>query len=248
MARRAKTSASEPVRESARSPMERTSTSDQAACIVRERILRGELARGATIHELALANSLGISRNTMREAVRVLVREGLVRHNLHRGLTVSVLTETDIADIFRARVMLETSAVEGARTATRAELLSLQNAVDAVDVAVASGDGAEVVQADLNVHRRIVALLRSQRLNQHLEALIAELRLGLLTLDHDRKSLDDLRAKHQQMLTFLTSGRYREAANALKAHLAESERHLRAAASGQDPARLKGRRPRAKQT
>ena len=90
----------------------RQSTADQVAALLRERIVRGELQPGTPLREVPLAASIGISRNTMREAIRALVHEGLVRHNVHRGVTVTKLTENDVADIYRVRRLLECAAVE----------------------------------------------------------------------------------------------------------------------------------------
>ena len=48
----------------------RSSAVDQVAEAVREMILRGELAPGTRLREVQMAESIGISRNTARDAVR----------------------------------------------------------------------------------------------------------------------------------------------------------------------------------
>ena len=50
-----------------------------------------------------MAESIGISRNTLRDAIRVLARQGLVTHTMHRGAVVTTLSEEDVADLFRVR-------------------------------------------------------------------------------------------------------------------------------------------------
>jgi len=55
-----------------RAQINRVSVADQAAAILRQRILNGELRPGTPLQEIPLAASLGVSRNTMREAVRIL--------------------------------------------------------------------------------------------------------------------------------------------------------------------------------
>jgi DNA-binding transcriptional MocR family regulator len=69
-----------------RSQIHRVSIADQVASVLRQRILDGELRPGTPLQELSLAASLGVSRNTMREALRILALEGLLHRNLHRGL------------------------------------------------------------------------------------------------------------------------------------------------------------------
>ena len=51
----------------------------------------GALAGNALgLDRAALAESLQISRNTLREAFRVLTREGLLKHEPNRGVSVAV--------------------------------------------------------------------------------------------------------------------------------------------------------------
>ena len=72
-----------------RSQIHRLSVADQVASVLRQRILDGELRPGTPLQELSLATALGVSRNTMREALRILALEGLLHRNLHRGVVVS---------------------------------------------------------------------------------------------------------------------------------------------------------------
>jgi len=60
-----------------RTQLNRVSVADQVAALLRQRILEGEFRPGAQLQELPLASSLGVSRNTMREAIRILSIEGL---------------------------------------------------------------------------------------------------------------------------------------------------------------------------
>ena len=46
---------------------------------------------------------LRVSRNTLREAFRLLSHEGLLVHELHRGVFVRELDEADLVDLYRLR-------------------------------------------------------------------------------------------------------------------------------------------------
>jgi DNA-binding GntR family transcriptional regulator len=72
-----------------RSQIHRVSVADQVASVLRQRILKGELRPGMPLQEVPLAASLGVSRNTMREATRILSLEGLLKRSVHRGVAVS---------------------------------------------------------------------------------------------------------------------------------------------------------------
>src|SRR5258705_319162 len=67
----------------------RTSVADQVAGILRQRVLNGELRPGTPLQEIPLAGSLGVSRNTMREAMRILSLEGLLKRSIHEDIAVA---------------------------------------------------------------------------------------------------------------------------------------------------------------
>jgi DNA-binding GntR family transcriptional regulator len=206
--------------------LRRTTTAEQVAGVIRDRILRGELTRGASLQELALARSLGVSRNTLREAIRILVREGLIRHSLHRGVSVSALADDDIAEIYATRLVLELRAVDAARSATRGELLPLEEAVLGLKDSVRARDWPRSVEMDMLFHRQLVALLRSQRINQFFDSLVAELRLGLVLVDRAAERGEELVEQHAELLRLLVAGRYSECAESLRVHLELSEQRL----------------------
>src|SRR5882757_6107666 len=118
--------------------LRRTSTAQQVADGLSDAIMRGEMAPGAPIKESAIAASLGISRNTVREAVRVLEAGGLVRHTMHHGAAVLDPSQEDLAELYRARMTLELAAAGVPRTAeelapVRAALHELMAAYDTHD-------------------------------------------------------------------------------------------------------------------
>ena len=99
-----------------RSQIHRVSVADQVASVLRQQILTGELRPGMPLQEAPLATSLGVSRNTMREATRILSLEGLLKRRIHRGVAVSQLSLKDVQEIYHLRRILEISAVLGAKS------------------------------------------------------------------------------------------------------------------------------------
>ena len=71
---------------------------DTLADALRRRIIAGEFAPGTRLSETSLAELLGVSRNTLREAFRVLSQQGLVEHVPHRGVSVASPTLADVVD------------------------------------------------------------------------------------------------------------------------------------------------------
>src|SRR5262245_46447974 len=77
-----------------------------AADAVRRAIVTGELEHGARVSEASLAESLGISRAPVRDAIRVLVQEGLLLQG-RWATTVVGCDAADIEQLFDLRAHLE---------------------------------------------------------------------------------------------------------------------------------------------
>src|ERR1700738_1926316 len=105
-----------------RTQIHRVSVADQVASILRQRILDGELRPGTPLQEVPLAASLGVSRNTMREATRILSLENLLKRSIHRGVAVSQLSLKDVREIYHLRRMLEIAGILAAKD-DRADVL-----------------------------------------------------------------------------------------------------------------------------
>src|SRR5580698_595335 len=76
----------------------RLSSGEQAAWRIRELIFDGQLPRHSRIPQDEIADSLGISRIPLREALIALEREGWVTLELHRGAFVNAFDETTLLD------------------------------------------------------------------------------------------------------------------------------------------------------
>jgi DNA-binding GntR family transcriptional regulator len=77
-----------------------------------------DLSPGGKLNELALSSDLGVSRNVLREAVRLLERSGLVRIEPNRGVFVRELGIKGVLDLFDVRAGL--ARVAGQLAALRA--------------------------------------------------------------------------------------------------------------------------------
>src|SRR5690349_25149603 len=123
-----------------RSQINRVSVADQVASILRQRILSGELRPGTALQEVPLAASLGVSRNTMREATRILSLEGLLKRSIHRGVAVSQLSPKDVKESYHLRRMLEIPAVLAARNGPEEVLGLVRAALDGYERCVRERD------------------------------------------------------------------------------------------------------------
>lgn len=207
--------------------IKRSSAVEQVADAVREMILRGELLPGTPLREIQMAESIGISRNTVRDAVRALAREGLVSHTMHRGAVVARLTERDVIDVFRVRHRIETQAIDASEGATPEQLEGLHDTVRQLERAAGAGDWDQVVEADCLFHRRLVGFLGSPRLDRFYDTIQGELRLCLSIVDRANDDPRDLVGEHRELFQMIAAGERARCIARLSEHLDEAEERLR---------------------
>ncbi|WP_306411232.1 GntR family transcriptional regulator [Herbaspirillum sp. RV1423] len=90
---------------------------------LRNRILNGKLAPGSQLRQEALAEELGVSRIPLREAFRLLSSEGLVELQPHRGAFVSMLSASEVEELFELRQKIEPWLIEEASAKISEEVL-----------------------------------------------------------------------------------------------------------------------------
>ncbi len=88
-------------------PLKRTRLTDEAAQVLREAILTGEIASGTRLRQVQLATQLGISRTPLREALMKLEQEGLIELLPGGGLRVAVLNLDEAVELYDIREVLD---------------------------------------------------------------------------------------------------------------------------------------------
>jgi DNA-binding GntR family transcriptional regulator len=92
---------------------------------LRAAILEGTFAPGEKLAEVELAAQFGVSRGTVREALRTLHNSGLLEGSERSSLHVRRLTGRQIVELYDVRAALEGQAV--------ASILASENAASVVD-------------------------------------------------------------------------------------------------------------------
>ncbi|MBK5516943.1 MULTISPECIES: GntR family transcriptional regulator [unclassified Pseudomonas] len=195
---------------------------------VRRMLVEGELVPGQRLSEAALADSLQISRNTLREAFRVLTREGLLKHEPNRGVTVAVPDMASIIDIYRVRRFIECKAIAQGYP-LHPGALHMRQAVEAGMQAREAKDWKAVGTANMMFHKAIVELADSPRLVVFYGQISAELRLAFGLLDDAEFLHMPYVDMNISVLRCIEEGRPEEATRMLEAYLVQSERTVLAA-------------------
>jgi DNA-binding GntR family transcriptional regulator len=195
---------------------------DEASDVIRGAIAAGELEPGERLIEMDLAAKLGISRATLREALRNLTAEGLLVTKPHHGTFVVELTETDVAEIYSLREALETLAVELlVDRATEADLDVLRDIGQRMRKAVEDRDQKEIVDLDMEFHETLCKLSGHSRLHQTWSRMAGQLLTFFATADplYDDDEFVD---RHLGMINSIASGDRAEAVASIREHISNA--------------------------
>ncbi|MGW3464684.1 GntR family transcriptional regulator [Streptomyces olivaceoviridis] len=199
----------------------RTSTAERVSDILRSRISEGYFPPGTRLSEDSIGGALGVSRNTLREAFRLLTHERLLIHELNRGVFVRVLTVEDVEDIYRTRSLVECAVVRGLGEPPY-RLDGLISAVEEGRAASAENDWKGLGTANIHFHRELVALAGSERTDELMRSVFAELRLAFHVVDDPRRLHEPYLARNAQILQALQGGDRHGAERLLETYLADS--------------------------
>ena len=157
-------------------------SADDAAQLIRERIVAGAIRPGERIREEAVAAELGLSRTPIREALRRLENEGFLSHQPHRGVVVRELDHQAVTELYLMREVLEsTAAAQAARHASEAEIATLADMLD--DEEASTDDGTRSAHLNKLFHRALYRGAHNRYLMQMLDGLDVSMSLlGRTTL------------------------------------------------------------------
>ncbi len=188
---------------------------DQAIDGMRQLLESGEWSVGTRIPpEPVLAGELGVSRNTVREAVRALAHTGVLEVRRGDGTYVAApnevaalvrqkLARSDLGHVLEVRRAIESqAAVLAATRRTAADLRALEKALAARGSAVADGDGDAFVDADAAFHLSIVSAAHNPLLDELYGGFEDNLRTSILPPEDGD---DPLQAPHEALLAAITA-------------------------------------------
>jgi DNA-binding GntR family transcriptional regulator len=195
---------------------------------LREEILSGSLTPGAELSEVALAESLGVSRGPIREAIGRLASEGLVTVRPRRGAVVSSLSTEEFIELYQVREALELLAVKLAVPRLRPDDITvLQALIDEMSARAERNQVVAFFEANSAFHLRLVEASGNAKLLELYEQLLAQLgryRLRSLTL---RGNLERSVAEHAAILRAVKRGDADRAAHLMSEHIRVPQRSLK---------------------
>lgn len=217
---------------------------DDLATLLRERIRKGAWAAAERMPtERALAEELGVARNTVRRALDRLEQEGAIARHVGRGTYVRAesaeaasplldiverLKQVSPADMMEFRLLLEPAAAElAAINASAAELAAIRDAHAAAKAAAAMPD---FEHWDTELHRRIFAAARNGLLHE-MHELLRILRTQAPWFEMKQRSFSEARrqaycAQHEAIVDAIERRLPADASAAMRAHLRSVRENL----------------------
>ncbi|AQT43316.1 DNA-binding transcriptional regulator, GntR family [Bartonella apihabitans] len=201
------------------------SLADQTVKAIEAAIINGHYHPGEHLSEAILAKKLSVSRNTLREAFRMLTKNGLIEYRANRGVFVTIPDFNTIIDVYRLRKIIEVGSVRNVHFPHSA-IFMMDKVVGKAEKLCEEEKWQDVGTADMEFHQLLVSLGNSPRLDRLFAELTVELRLifGLIS---------DLRSLHQPFVAMnraivncLKKEKAKKAAKLLGDYLKQSEKMI----------------------
>jgi DNA-binding GntR family transcriptional regulator len=181
------------------------SLADQVYERLRLTIVDGELAPGARVVELEIANSMGTSQGPVREALQRLEREGLVQRQAHSATFVTEFSVDEMYELFSIRSVIEGFAIQRAvARITDEQCARLETLVNLMREAGLRDDMLTLTESDLQFHRLICQWSGSATLQRAWEPLYSQIqRFVVRTHKNYFASLTDIADTHMPIVQAL---------------------------------------------
>jgi len=201
----------------------RLSLREQALAALRRAISSGSIQPGTRMVEADLSTQLGISRGTLREAMRQLQQDGLLEADARGRLSVRQIGHAEIVDIFLVRGALEALAVRticgfGDREPA---LAAVRTALEGMSVPTQE-QIAERIEADLEFHRTLVRASGNSTLLHQWTQLEGSIRMSIMFAGAERALRNMDVDRHREIVDAIEAGDGDEAARVLREHMHEA--------------------------
>ena len=171
---------------------------------LKQAIIRGNMSPGEWLVESHIADTLGISRTPVREAIHKLEREGLIERQPRGGFTVLGLTRDDIEETFGIRAVLEGYAARlAAIKHHKKELAPLEKKIEEFEKYLAQKQQAELTRINTEFHDLLYALSKSPKLVHMINGLRDQIFRFRQMILKESKMAKISNEDHKQMLAFI---------------------------------------------
>jgi DNA-binding GntR family transcriptional regulator len=207
--------------------LDRSTLREKALDALRAAITAGQYGPGDHLGEVDLAGQFGVSRGTVREALRHLQQEGLVTAGARGMLRVRSHSATEVRELFQVRAALEGLAVRLliAAPAREAAVASLRAAV--ADLDATHPDFIAHLDADMAFHLLLCELSGNSMLVTAWRQLAGRIRVTIMARRGEEATLMSGRY-HAPIVDAIEAGDVATAVDVLQAHMDRAAERLAA--------------------
>lgn len=206
-------------------------TSERVYIELRRMVQNGDLAPGERLIQRKLAARMDVSSIPVIEATRRLQHDGLVVSHPNWGAQVRNWTEEDIEGAYLAREALEGISsrlfTERANGEERARLVTL---AEKFDDEVTAGHVDGWLEADINLHRHIVQVTKSQALAHIIDSslLISQTMSNSHKRHRDGQPIVPVVGVHDELVAALLGDQPNEAEQVARNHVRRAFERMQA--------------------
>jgi len=203
------------------SNLDRSTLRERALEALRLAITSGQYRPGDHLSEVALASRLGVSRGTVREALRHLQQEGLVTAGTRNMLRVSTVSPKDVRELFRVRAALEGLAVAEIIASPQRDtaIAGLREAL--ARLSDTDGDFATRLEADLDFHLQLCRLSGNDMLVEAWRYLEGRIRVTIMNCETVDTPISMMaRTRHAPIVEAIERGDVEAAKSVVEQHMA----------------------------
>lgn len=189
----------------------KTSLADQAYEIIKTNIINLTYPPGMPLTEVLLTEKLGMSRNPIRTALKMLESEGLIVSDYYKSMIVKEITEKDIIDIYQLRELFEGEAFKKIFETGRAIEYSYRIEEKVIRMCAAAHNMYDWTLADAKMHLEIVSIFDNDRIDKFYETSLSDLvRMGLCSVKNGME-IDATNENLKKMLEYMRADDYENA-------------------------------------
>lgn len=197
---------------------------DMAVERIRAAIVDGRLSFGEQVSEIGLANTFGISKTPVREALLRLKLEGLVEIHPQRGSFVFSLSGQQVHELMQFRELIESAALGEAIREDRSALFRMLEAnLAAMARCEAEGNKELIPALDSDFHESILKACSNPYLRASYALIGYRFQALRSRLPVQNKKVDDCQQSHGAILEAVRAGTTTRAQKLLKEHIRSTE-------------------------
>jgi DNA-binding GntR family transcriptional regulator len=206
----------------------RSLLAQQVADRIVEAMATGAIRPGQRVTDFDIASQFGVSRNPVREAMKMLEAQGIIVSSPHRSNHVVAFDQKKVEQIATLRVAIEKIAFAEAAQSYAADpslLRELDKIIETMDECARRHDLNGITKADLAFHRAVCLASKNEIVLTVWETLARHMRISFnLEIREDTDPPEDIPGHHRALREALATGDRSCAESEIENHILRLQR------------------------